>query len=380
MIRSFIKYIVVFAAAVQVYGCIYDFVPDDVWDYERAFVIEGDIILGDYSYFKISKSITLSELEEVEYITDADVWVEDSKGNRWSAALSQDRTNSYAVNTSSLDISEQYKLCVSISGRGRYESQLSSVNISPAIDSITCSTYRQSARVAVTTHGDDNGGDIYCKWNYEEDWEIVAPNVASLIYIPGSGMMEISSYENEQRRLCWGKGYSSLIHIGNSEKLSENLIFKEELKYIDGSDNRMSKLYAITVTQIALSKEAYKYWETLKTNSTEAGGLFAPQPNELRGNIYSVDNPGEFVLGYISVSTASKERFFIDGPALGVYNPGRTCNSSLVDRNLWSGMYHSGYSPLYYDDGNSNKAWWVRTQCVDCRVLGSKKKPSFWPI
>ena len=51
----------VLAAALTCVSCIYDFDPQ-VEDASQFVVVEGDILIGDYSYFRVSESRNLKDL------------------------------------------------------------------------------------------------------------------------------------------------------------------------------------------------------------------------------------------------------------------------------------------------------------------------------
>ncbi len=385
--RKFAKYIFVLAVTVICCQCVYDFDPADFWEVDDVIVIEGDILVGDNSFFRISRTLALSDTV-YNQITDATVWVEDAAGKRWNASLWGD--GRYMANTSGLDVNGRYKLCVEIPERGRYESQLLDVMIPPPIDSVTYTVAenKSSLSIFVSTHDSKNPDNKYYKWDYEEDWEFTAKYMPEVKYIPnenGSGgrLVELSPQERGMRYYCWNKDYEGDIVVASTEKMTENIIDKERLKTIYNNDFRLSRLYSILVKQTALNREGYLYWETLMKNTYETGGLFAPQPSELRGNIYSVTDKDEFVLGYINASAVSKERIFINCRQLSIFRWPLPDVMSLVSRSQWSLEYRFGHRPISYDRENpmvKDKVWWTtQPRCVDCRLMGTNSRPSFWP-
>ncbi len=394
--RKFAKYIFVLAFSVMCCQCVYDFDPTDFWEVEDVIVIEGDILVGEQSYFKVSKTIALSDTVH-NRIMNASVWVEDEAGKTWRAVLEND--GRYMANTSDLDVNGRYKLCVEIPNRGQYESALLDVMMPPPIDSVsyTVADDKSSLSIFVTTHDSENPDNKYYKWNYEEDWEFTSKYMPELEYIPGEGfipgvgarpgtMKELSVEERKKRYYCWNKDHEGKIVIASAEKMSENIIYKEKLKTISNSDYRLSYLYSILVKQTALNKEGYAYWETLMKNTYETGGLFAPQPSELRGNIYSVTDKDEFVLGYINASSVSKERLFINCREMSIFRWPWQDVIDIVGIGRWPQEYRYGHRPVNYyrnDDDVTVKdtVWWTtQPRCVDCRLMGTNNKPSFWPV
>ncbi len=385
--RKFAKYIYVLAASVMCWQCVYDFDPTDFWEVDDVIVIEGDILVGDRSYFKVSTTIALSDTV-YNHIANAAVWVEDAAGKTWNAVLEND--GRYMANTSDLDVNGRYKLCVKIPERGQYESAFLDVMLPPPIDSVSYNVAddKSSLSIFVTTNGGGNPDCRYYKWNYEEDWEFTSKYMPEVKYILNedgrSGrLVELSAEERSRHYYCWNKDHVGKVVIASTEKMSENIIKNERVKTIPNSDYRLSYIYSILVKQTALNKEGYTYWETLLKNTYETGGLFAPQPSELRGNIYSVTDKDEFVLGYINASAVSKERIFINCRELAIFRWPWTDSMYLVTQSRWFQEYKYGHRPVSYERDNpmvKDMVWWTtQPRCVDCRVMGTNSKPSFWP-
>ena len=377
-------------------GCIYDFSPEeldiDMENFEFI-VIDGDITPGDYTYVKIYKSVPLESEDRMEYIANANVWVENSAGERWIGTLNYDYSSGqyigleYVINTTGLPLDGEYKLCADISGRGIYESELMPVMVTPDIDSITFSIGADSTELYIeaTTHFDSDE-PLYCKWDYDSDWEFKTYHRPELSYSNVMGMHYLTPEAKQQMYYCWGKESSTDVYIASSENLSENLLYKQRLNTIHYKDNKLNSLYSTLVTQRRLSKNGYIYWNNIKKSSSQMGGLFSPQPSEVRGNITNLSNPKEKVLGFISVATTVSKRLYITRMEAGIYdpNPDGICNPVLYGINFWSNVVGAGLLPIDYLTNESgmpdfNNAFWTTGKCVDCRLEGSKQRPSYWP-
>lgn len=385
-------------AVILMNSCVYDFTPSGLESAKELLVIEGDILAGDYSYFKISTTIDLASSEEVAYITDADVWVEGESGERINAYLSSDKPGAFAANTSGLDMGKKYKLCVTIQGKGSYESDYLSIAKTSQIDSVTYSigANKEFLQIEVTSHDNENPENKYYRWNYQEDWETHVAFVPRLRYNELEDKEEdIPEEEQYDYYYCWNKALSSGIYIASTERLSENVIYKQKINTIYSDNRKISYIYSIEVSQVSLTKEGYIYWETLQKNTDETGGIFAPQPSELRGNIKSVTNPDEPVIGYISASTVSKKRIYIYSSDLNIYKDFYQClmephahMESLDDEsppiNMWLMLHQIKYVMIYYLEADAGlitfQINWTPVACADCRARGgTKEKPSFWP-
>ena len=401
MIEKIYRILAMVLLAVVAGGCVYDYEPsdDDIQGLDSPLVvIDGDIVVGGKTAVSVSYTSSLAE-EEVEVPLGASVWVEDSNGEIWHGEELDGELNRFEVDTRGLSTQGTYRLGVSIPGRGEYFSEFKKVLVSPAIDSITWSVAsdRSYARVEVTTHNSNSGEKLYCKWNYTENWESYALYPAIIDYDYKYGrMVELSEEEIASRQFCFSCAESVQTHIANTEKLSDNLISKFVVNNIPNVDSRLMGLYAILVRQTALDKEAYIYWENVKKNSSEAGGLFAPQPSEVKGNLESATVPGEIVIGYVNVTTQTDMRVFIDWSEEGIYSS--NCEPILVysgpevtdaDKEdpgpvYWNTYYNEGYRPIRYPDSEDPSkakpaALWALEKCTNCKSYSNGSRPEFWP-
>lgn len=396
------RILVMIFLAVFAGSCVYDYEPDDdIQGLDKPLVvIDGDIVVGGITSVKVGLTQSLLQDEEQEVLPlGATVWVESETGEMLWGSMLEDEVNEFVVNTADLSLQGKYRLGVSVPGRGEYLSKFKSVLVAPPVDSITYSIAkdRSYARIEVTTHndaaytkGNDTGGFLYCKWIYTENWETKAMYPAQLEYDVKSGVMsKLSQAEISERAYCYSQAESVGTYIANTEKLSQNVIYKSVVKEIPNVDSRLMSLYSINVTQTVLDREAYIYWENIKRNSSGTGGLFSPQPSEVRGNIESTTSEGEIVIGYVNVSTVTQKRIFVDWENEKIFTT--ECKDELVPRAIqppnpeadpipqWPKYYTQGYRPIRYLDGKIDEAYWAMEECTDCRKFSNSTRPDFWP-
>lgn len=391
MERRYIKIVLAVVMAIVMGGCVYDFEPDSdqLQGLDKPLVvIEGDIIAGGTTVVKVGFSQTVFEgIEDEDFYDFSGVtaWVENQNGDIWSGTV---LWNYIEINTENLPMNGKYRLCVSIPGRGEYRSAFKEVYQSPQIDSITFSISkdRQAVQFEVSTH--NNASDpLYCKWSFEENWESNAPLIPYLraeknLVDNTIVLKDLTETERIRRSVCYSKGVSKDIYIASTEKLSKNVIYKERLNSVAATDRRLSSLYALTVTQTALDKEAYKYWEGIKASVSGTGGLFAPMPNEIRGNIVCNTNPQENVLGYVNVTTQTTIRRFVYWQEHAIYS--HLCSDETYPSDQWLDLYTSGVVPVRYGETekgvvNKNEVYWASATCADCRLYSNATRPDFWP-
>ena len=388
-----IQLLTLMITALMTGACIYDF-NAEVPGTEGIVVIEGDILIGDYTRVRVSTSLPLTGNEPVRPLASA-ITVEASDGTQYTGR------NGSSIDTRFANPSLEYRLVVT-NARGTYVSEWAPVLQAAAIDSLdyTISDDHTTMTVDVSAHGGPE--NIYYRWIAEETWEYHAPFQASHFFVPRGSYLKgvvverdtVAMFENgENTYYCWNHGQVSDLMIASSKDLTENRIVRHPLYAMDCYEQRISYLYSVLLIQEALTETAYRYWDMMQKNSSDVGGLFSPEPYEMRGNIVNTDQPDEMVLGYISVTAPSSLRYFIDSYDImfGRSRPGEYDYEPLyVQKEDWSRYYRTGYAVymLHTDEspGTGHESVedyefdWLPKRCVQCDLLGgSKDKPDYWP-
>lgn len=379
-----IKYILsLILAASLLDSCVTPFEPVGHEGAENILVIEGDINANGVTEVYLSRSQKLKDANKRSFLSGAIVWIESEKGAKYFANQTvTGKEVSYRTPSLNLDRTLKYKLCVSLQGGHLYESQLVPVLTSPPIKSIGFErdTVKKSVTFNVSTEDPLNSTKYY-KWTYTEDWEFSSHIYTTYIYNPATFSIDELNYD-KNIYYCWNKGSSTSILIASTTHLSSDKVEKMPLVSMGSTDDRISILYSIEVTQRAITQEAYQYWDNLKKNSDKVGGLFSPQPSEMMGNIKCISDPTQVVLGYISAGVTVSKRFFASHSEMKTYSYYHNC--AIVEPETqspptaWSSLYQEGYMVADYDLGQ-RKTKWAIAYCVDCRFRGTKNKPSFWP-
>lgn len=74
----------------------------------------------------------------------------------------------------------------------------------------------------------------------------------------------------------------------------------------------------IEVQQLSLNKSAYEYFEIINEQVAEGGGLNAPPPAALLGNLFNPDNSSEVVLGQFTAAGVLTENIYIDRSSITI--------------------------------------------------------------
>lgn len=385
--RKGIKYILIsVVAGLGIVSCIYPFTPEVVPEVVGLLVMEGEINAGIESTFTASKSFSLlEEHAQAECLSLTDIYVESESGIRYAYSrversedtrFQEDVRISYIIDTRNINRGERHKLVFSYDNK-QYETEWLEFVETPVIDSITYRVAEDKSKLDILVHATGINDSLrHFKWEYREDWEFHAEYMQQyedkLLYgepVPLPPGIPDNYY-------CWNTVYSSNINVFNTESISENIIKDHVVKSIEYSDKRIMDLYRIEVYQKGLTKDAYKYWETMLKNNEGSGGIFAPQPNELRGNIHCIDDPQEVVLGYIISCAVEVKSIYIQAREHRIYKSTEGCSPFLWEPKSMTDTPSDSWGIYAVHEG---EVFYIDKKCLTCLRSGTKNKPDFWP-
>lgn len=388
-------------------SCIYDFDPQI--DGEGGYmIVSGDLVIGTVSSVSLSYSwslvdTTATSQERMQVLRASKMHVEDSQGGRYENFYTHwDPLAPYMPSLQgspygSFDLREadpslEYRLVIE-NANGTYASSWSKALSPGVIDSLSfrINDNRTFMHILVSAHGDGQE-DAYYRWTVTENWEYHS-DVESLFKVVRTGEYPNYVYDLEPYSLdeniyyCWSSGTRGEILTASIADLTEDRLVDHQLYSLGNRDERLSVLYAAIVQQSRISGEAYRYWETMRQNGTDIGGLFSPEPYEHRGNVVNLDHPEELVLGYVDVQSTIRDTLFVENAKTRFYRSSREplpAPDTLSTPDEWKKAFETGFLPgvdVYHDlTGRLLGYEWWPARCVDCRYRGgTKDKPSWWP-
>lgn len=238
------------------------------------------------------------------------------------------------------------------------------------------------------------GTGEYLRWDFEETWKVEAPYPVGYQYLGHRTVITIPV----QNQTCWKHESSSNILVYAYPSGDIPQVIKQPLTFISPvTTDRLTHQYSILVKQYSLSKEEYDFWNDLKQVSEERGDIFDKQPHFVPGNIHSVKNKSEKVLGYFQVSAVAEKRIYITKHQIsnlqlpsfryhckiievGGEDPaeGQTGFASLDDAyNFYTGIGMVFVYPIYHGLALTGLAF-ATVACTDCSVAADPVKPDFW--
>lgn len=210
---------------------------------------------------------------------------------------------------------------------------------------------QHAIHVSVDGHGDD-GQDNLFRWRWKGTYEVFTnPELFEVVRggalivepLPCSGLHPGGPYGPCTCCSCWvtDKDFTARV----SRSFTENGFLRQPITIIPVDQFRFFIRYHVEVEQLSLSPQVYDFWKRLESQQQGAQNIFQPNAIKIKGNITSVTNPKEEVLGIFAVSAVVRQTRFIDQFDLGgivstppvVKNDCRIpfANSSNVKPDFW---------------------------------------------
>ena len=383
-----LKYILVLLTLLGAYACKERFNPPEVDTNLNYLTVEGIINTSgvDSTIIRVSRTVKLTNKAILQPELKATLTIE-SNDNTVKRTLAERSLGVYYSLPFTLDATKQYRLRIRTSAGKEYVSDFVEAKVSPPIDALGFEVRTTGAPgivIYANTHDDTNKSRYY-KWDYRETYEFNSRNLSN--FIAENRDIRFRNFIREDIHTCWRTVNSNTIVLASTAKLTSDVLNKVTVQTIPPDNERLGIRYSILVNQQVLTKEAFDFWEILRKNTEQVGSIFDAQPSQLQGNIHSVSNPGEIVIGYISAGTLQHKRIFIDAnqiPREFSYRPLPSCPVDTIKPAEYSTAFYTGYQiPVdgIYSAGTPGPIAYTTasTGCVDCTLRGTNIKPAFWP-
>lgn len=369
-----IRFGAVLMIPIMIFGCITKFIPETDEE-QNLLVVEGLITDQPETYtIKLSWSIPIGLNSTIRPLKGCTVKVQDDLGNSYlftESAISglylSDKETFRGV------VGRKYTLQINTnnatSTHYSYESKQVEMKNVPPIDSLfyekitikektQYSGPQEGCQVYLNTY-DPLGKCRFYRWDFLETWEFHLPYTVT-------------------NQVCWISNTSTDISIRNTSVLAEDRVSRFPMRYISNETDRLSVRYRINVNQYSMNEDEYTYWEKMLKISQDVGGLYDITPSSVQGNIFCVEDPGEQILGFFSVSSKTSKRIYIDETFRGLVELYNSCpNDTVYNNELIPGL--DSYVWVIVDNFMPPYKVITTTKgCADCTVRGTTSKPIFW--
>ncbi|UUC45750.1 DUF4249 domain-containing protein [Flavobacterium cerinum] len=366
--------------------------------FEDALVVEATITNQmQKQTVKLSRTFRFEDLIPA-FEENADVTVTDSDGNVYPFEQSNNVYTS--VNEFQAVPGKLYHLTIITSDGKKYTSSKEVLPTDTPLQELTASVQTidniRGVEIKAKSY-DPSSTSHYYRFEYEETYKIIAPKWRTfkpkvtrdamdnpvIVYIP----------HTEETRTCYSTDKSTDILLLNTNETPEDRV-DFPVRFISTQNYIMSHRYTILVHQYVQNLHAYNYYKALKKLSGSGSVLSPNQPGYLVGNIKSVNNPSEKVIGFFDVSSVSSKRLFFNyadlfpGEALPPYKV--TCDEqaykfcfNLLDRFCKGDQVldHIKYRTKTIIGTNDDPIpIYIMTPmaCAECTSFSSNIVPPFW--
>jgi hypothetical protein len=386
--RSLINIIVLIFITCMLPSCIEEFVPEIDAGESSKYVVFGEVTT-EHEDQVISVSL-VSSIRDPKNIplNDCQVRIVDNNGKSFSGTEFEDGQYRVRIPREYLSIGNAYRLEVETHAGAKLVSEFEELLDCPDIDSVYFVREDKPTNdpevfiegiqfyLNLEAHG---SGNAYYKFDVEETWEYHTAQPLEW-YFDGTILHHVVP-RDWTHNVCWTTRMIKDIFILNTAELQSNAYKQFPLHFVDNTTPHLAHRYSILVKQYAISEKAYVFWDQLRMNNLEQGGLYDTQPLTVQSNLENTTNPDQPVLGYFKVSSVKTKRIFVkDVPDLEIkYQP--LCSPSLLRyglRDLMPDVWAVGY-PVYViiDLG---AVLLLTPECIFCELSGgTTTRPDFWP-
>ncbi|MGH2664909.1 DUF4249 domain-containing protein [Flavobacterium sp.] len=371
--------------------------------FEDALVIEATIT-NEFKKQEIKLSRTYRfEEDGPTFEAGATVYITDNLGNQYNF----DELGEKYVSASEFQAlpTRNYTLHITTNDGKRYSSTTEMLTTVNEIQNIvpTVATKEGVRGVEININSfDPNNTSKYYRYEYEETYKIITPfwDSERAIIIPPSepgGERGIGLIPRVgESKTCYSTDSSNTIILNSTVGLNEDRVHFP-VRFISNKNSIIMHRYSILVRQYVQNLAAYTYYKTMKDLSGSGSILSQNQPGFFSGNIRSMTNPNEKIIGFFDVTSVSSKRIFFNYEDIFPGEPQppyfdeceiRVWGFCFISENpeckgakLLSAIESNSllYLDHYYNTaGGYNVYKMVPPPCGDCTTFSSNIKPSFW--
>ena len=299
-------------------GCIEPFEPD-VDEASEILVINGRLSDEvDIQTISISKSSHYNN-PRIRPVSGCVVWVEDETGLGITFMENAEGIYQSELDPDFLAVGKAYKLRVVTPEDQVYESEFDTLLACAPIDSLSYRLETQGTsnpdinyygiRFYLDMVGSEQESRSYM-WTFEETWKYLAYYPIEYIW-DGYVLQEFLWPPKTGLDVCYMTENLNGFEVGSSSSMERNEIRQQPLYFVSNQTPRLASRYSLLVSQHSLSYGAYLFWDRMKEQTGDTGGLYETQPARTTGNISNTNNPDERVLGYFFVSQVRQKRITV---------------------------------------------------------------------
>jgi len=384
------KYHILFLLLLTFGSCIEPFDPV-IEEYQNVLVINGMITdQPGIHYVEISRSAPYNE-PFYQPVGGCVVLVTDENGEMIPFLEREPGKYSADISGSFLAVGKAYRLQVFTPNGREYCSEYDTLLACPPIDSIYYEVENRETSdpeifipgiqfyIDMTGAASDSRNFV---WKLEETWEYWAALHSQYIRRKGEEVTDFHSRDDLFK--CWKTCPVMDIYTKTTRNLSVNALKRNSLNFVSNETDRLKVTYSLLVKQQALTRSSYVYWEKMKAQSGETGGLYENQPSSAIGNICNINDPDEEVLGIFYATQQQTKRIMVvnwrgENDLFEFKIPYLTCEWENATGTFQSGDDFPYYLKSAHWTGHGPPYLTADQICFDCRIRGGVNvKPDYW--
>lgn len=363
------------------HACIEEYRPEIEYMEANKYVVYGEVTTEQEDHI-VSVALA-SSIQEPRYmpLSECNVSIVDMSGKSFDGIEFEGGSYAVRIPPQNLIPGNAYRLEIITPAGTRLVSEYEALLDSPDIDSVY---YRRESTPTNNPEHNIEGIQFYLdldapdaahsyyKFDVTETFEYHSELPLTCYY---DGVLHCIDPPDSSHMVCWATHQIEDIFILNAAGLQENAYKRFSLHFVDNTTQRLKHLYSILVKQYAIDEPGYVYWDQVRQNNLEQGGMYETQPLPAKGNLVNLTSPEQEVLGYFQVSCVKTKRIFVkDVPDLE-FNFYPECGIWPLFQALR--YYDPRFYPIYLSGGSE-----VSPDCIFCELSilgGTTERPDFWP-
>jgi hypothetical protein len=390
-INIMLRYGFLFCLMFSIGSCIEPIIPIlNKNDSESTLVVDGQITNEEGPFkIRLTKSIPVNVNYYADPVLDADVTINDDKGNVFQLPGVENGWYITAEKNLKAVAGNTYTLTITTKDKLMYQSSPVLIQDVPDIDSIyfrgvTHTRFENNKAVndnwlnIYLDTQDPSGVSRYWRFEFEETWqvEMLTSHIKVVHSQPGTPF--VFTWEDvdvsEEKKVCWVTKSSSSILVASTANNQQDVLKGFLVQSLGPGEDKLYIKYSILVKQSSISSVSYNYWKQLMDANENIGSIYDKVPAQVYGNIKCLNGTAK-VLGTFSASTVKTKRIFIDRSQHEVESISAYGSCLYFDYEQLPWIPESFFGTQV---GTATKVYSSADFCADCRSYGTNVKPDFW--
>lgn len=148
---------------------------------------------------------------------------------------------------------------------------------------------------------DPAGQDNFYRWSYQSLYEVHTQPWDHVKIVPPLGDVPDPK---DCCEICYVKESEEMLVVHSDRLTNGQKVIRQEIFFIPFQKFLTNK-YKLQLYQHSISQEAFNFFKVIAEQHESTGTVFDPPPSEAKGNIFSVDNEEEQVIGIFDAAALS---------------------------------------------------------------------------